>query len=137
MNWQEREKLNDTIASLHHENDVSSLAINKERRIKFPRGYLRPFNFYRDFFPYIKDSALLTRIVSHLMHRDTLHWLWLKTDIIGDARCMTVKFQLITLASVLEGIVKYLEPKTPKKRITCITELINLKRKDLYPMQRS
>ena len=116
MNWQEREKLNDTIASLHHENDVSSLAINKERRIKFPRGYLRPFNFYRDFFPYIKDSALLTRIVSHLMHRDTLHWLWLKTDIIGDARCMTVKFQLITLASVLEGIVKYLEPKTPKKK---------------------
>jgi len=115
MNWEERDKLNDAIASMHNENDVSSLTIDKRRRIKFPRGYLRPFNFYRDFFPYISDSALLTRIVSHLMHRDTLHWLWLKTDIAGDARCMIIKFQLITFASVLEGIVKYLEPKTPKK----------------------
>jgi hypothetical protein len=114
MNWEEIEKLNNAIASLHSENDASSLTIDKKRRIKFPRGYLRPFNFYRDFFPYIKDSALLTRIVSHLMHRDTLHWLWLKTDIAGDARCMIIKFQLITFASVLEGIVKYLEPKTPK-----------------------
>jgi len=126
MDWEEREKLNDAIASLHNENDVSSLVIDKKRRIKFPRGYLRPFNYYRDFFPYLKDSALLTRIVSHLMHRDTLHWLWLKTDITGDAKCMVIKFQLITLASVLEGAVKFLEPKPLKKRIICTTGLNSL-----------
>jgi hypothetical protein len=49
------------------------------------------------------------------MHRDTLHWLWLKTDLYGDARFMVVKFQLVTLASVLEGVVKNLIPKVPKK----------------------
>ncbi len=54
MNWKERDKLNEAIASLHSESDVSSLTIDKKRRIKFPRGYLRPFNYYRDYFPYIK-----------------------------------------------------------------------------------
>ena len=58
MDLEEREKLNNAIASLHSENDVSSLVIDKKRRIKFPRGYLRPFNYYRDFFPYIEDPAL-------------------------------------------------------------------------------
>lgn len=107
----EREKLdqlNYLVASLHNEDDVSSLEIDKKRRIKFPRGYLRPFNYYRELFPYIDNAGLLTRIASHLMHRDTLHWLWQKTDVNGDARCMIIKFQLITLASVLEGVVKNL-----------------------------
>jgi len=131
MNLKERDKLNDAIASLHNENDVSSLTIDKKRRIKFPRGYLRPFNYYRDFFPYIKDSALLTRIVSHLMHRDTLHWLWLKTDIAGDARCMIIKFQLVTFASVMEGIVKYLEPETPKNMDNMYYRINQLEKKGL------
>lgn len=115
MERNELEKLNNAIASLHEENDVASLRIDKTKQIKFPRGFLRTFNYYRDYFPYIQDQALLTRIVSHLMHRDTLHWLWLKTDLYGDARFMVVKFQLVTLASVLEGVVKNLIPKVPKK----------------------
>lgn len=114
MERDELEKLNIAIASLHGENDVASLRIDKTKQIKFPRGFLRTFDDYRDYFPYIKDQALLTRIVSHLMHRDTLHWLWLKTDICCDAESMVIKFQLITLASVLEGVVKNLVPKAPK-----------------------
>ena len=115
MERDELEKLNNAIASLHEEYDVASLKIDKTKQIKFPRGFLRTFDDYRDYFPYIEDQALLTRIVSHLMHRDTLHWLWLKTDICCDAESMVIKFQLITLASVLEGVVKYLIPKVPKK----------------------
>jgi hypothetical protein len=118
MEREELEKLNNAIASLHGENDVASLQIDKTKQIKFPRGFLRTFDYYRDYFPYIEDQALLTRIVSHLMHRDTLHWLWLKTDLFGDARFMIVKFQLVTLASVLEGVIKYLNPKTPRKKDT-------------------
>jgi hypothetical protein len=114
MDRDELEKLNNAIASLHGENDVASLNIDNKKQIKFPRGFLRTFDYYRDYFPYIEDQALLTRIVSHLMHRDTLHWLWLKTDLFGDARFMVVKFQLVTLASVLEGVVKNLIPKAPK-----------------------
>jgi hypothetical protein len=115
MKREELKKLNDAIASLHEENDVASLNIDKTKQIKFPRRFLRTFDYYRDYFPYIEDQALLTRIVSHLMHRDTLHWLWLKTDICCDAESMVIKFQLITLASVLEGVVKNLIPKAPKK----------------------
>lgn len=115
MEKEELDLLNTAIASLHQSNDVASLTIDQDRRIKFPRGFLRTFSYYREFFPYLEDQALLTRIVSHLMHRDTLHWLWLKTDLYGDARFMVIKFQLVTLASVLEGIVKTLVPKAPKK----------------------
>lgn len=115
MERDELEKLNNAIASLHGENDVASLRIDKTKQIKFPRGFLRTFDYYRVYFPYIEDQALLTRIVSHLMHRDTLHWLWLKTDICCEANSMVIKFQLITLASVLEGVVKYLIPKATKK----------------------
>jgi hypothetical protein len=114
MERDELKKLNSAIASLHEDNDVASLQIDKTKQIKFPRGFLRTFDDYRDYFPYIKDQALLTRIVSHLMHRDTLHWLWLKTDICCEAETMVIKFQLITLASVLEGVVKNLIPKAPK-----------------------
>jgi hypothetical protein len=38
----------------------------------------------------------------------------LKTDISGDARKMVIKFQLINLASILEGIVKDMYPRVPK-----------------------
>lgn len=131
MEREQRDRLNNAIASLHGENDASRLTIDTSKRIKFPRGYLRPFNYYRDFFPYIKDSALLTRIVSHLMHRDTLHWLWLKTDINGRARSMVIKFQLITLASVLEGVVKHLEPTTPKKNDNMYYRIDQLEQKGL------
>jgi hypothetical protein len=130
MNIDELGILNDAIASLHEDNDVGSLSIDKSRQIKFPRGYLRTLEYYRDFFPYIKDQALLTRIASHLMHRDTLHWIWLKTDICCEARSMVIKFQLITLASVLEGVVKHLIPKTPKKKDTVYWRIDKLQSQD-------
>jgi len=131
MNSDALNKLNEAIASLHGENEVASLKIDKTKQIKFPRGFLRTFNQYRDYFPYIKDQALLTRIVSHLMHRDTLHWLWLKTDICCEAKSMVIKFQLITLASVLEGVVKNLVPKAPKKDDTMYWRIDQLQSKGL------
>lgn len=131
MDKQELDDLNAAIASLHNPKDVASIAIDKNRRIKFPRGYLRSFNDYRKYFPYIDDEPLKTRIVSHLMHRVTLHWLWQKTDVIGDARSMIIKFQLITLASVLEGMVKYLKPKAPKKKDNMYWRIDQLQEKAL------
>lgn len=130
MERNELEKLNNAIASLHEENDVVSLRIDKSKQIKFPRGFLRTFDYYRDYFPYIEDQALLTRIVSHLMHRYTIHWLWLKTDICCDAESMVIKFQLVTLASVLEGVVKNLIPKAPKKNDTMYWRIDQLQIQD-------
>lgn len=116
METEERKIMNSMIASLHDPDDVFSYDIDKSRRIKFPRGFLRTFHTYRSFFPYIENAGLKDLICYHMMHRDTLHWLWLKTDIIAHAREMIVKFQLINLASILEALVKYFVPRMPKKK---------------------
>ena len=94
MDQEKLNKLNDDIASLHSKDDVISYEIDALRRIKFPWGFLRPLSFYRSFFPFL-NKTLSDKIAQHMMHRDTLHWIWLKTDISGTARIMLVKFQLI------------------------------------------
>ncbi|QYH40006.1 hypothetical protein GYM62_14865 [Algoriphagus sp. NBT04N3] len=109
-------QLNDAIASLHAAGDVFSYEIDRARRIKFPRGFLRTFDSYRRHFDFIEDDVMKEKIVMHMLHRDTLHWLWLKTDIIAHARMMVIKFQLVNLASILEGIVKHLVPRMPQKK---------------------
>ena len=116
LKWKERSLINSTIASMHEVGDVTSFEINKNKRIEFPRGFLRTLNFYREIFSFLETSELKEKIVQHMMHRDTLHWLWLKTDIIADARKMVIKFQLINLASILEGTVKSLIPEMAKKK---------------------
>lgn len=108
MDREELSQLNEAIASLHEPDDVFSYEIDRSRRIKFPRGFLRTFDTNRRLFDFIEDENLKNKIIMHLMHRDTLHWLWLKTDITAHARQMMIKFQLINLASVLEGIAKHL-----------------------------
>lgn len=116
LNWKERNLINEAIASMHEDGDVTSFEINRDRRIEFPRGFLRTFNYYRDVFTFLESSELKEKIVLHMMHRDTLHWLWLKTDIIADARQMVIKFQLINLAAILEGILTAVLPEMPNQK---------------------
>jgi hypothetical protein len=116
MDRDELNELNQSIASLHKEGDVYSYEIDRDRQIEFPRGFLRSLRTYRSFFPFVEDEILREKIANHMMHRDTLHWLWLKTDIGAWAREMVVKFQLINLASILEAIIKTLKPKMPGKK---------------------
>ncbi len=109
------DNLNDAISSLHKNGDVYSYEIDKSRRIKFPRGFLKTLNSNRSFLSFIDNPKIVENIAKHIMHRDTLHWIWLKTDICSDARSMIIKFQLINLASILEAIVKSIYPKMPNK----------------------
>ncbi|MEQ6166159.1 hypothetical protein AAOE16_03100 [Ekhidna sp. MALMAid0563] len=110
MTQEELRELNEGIASLHEEGDVRSLAIDPDRQIQFPRGYLRTLQTYRGFFPFITDNVVREKVILHMLHRDTLHWLWLKTDIAYEARAMIVKFQLVNLAVILEALVKHVRP---------------------------
>lgn len=116
LDWEQRNIINSAISSMHEEGDVTSFEINRNRQIAFPRGFLRTFSFYREVFSFLDASELKEKIVHHMMHRDTLHWLWLKTDITADARQMVIKFQLINLASILEGTVKAILPEMPKRK---------------------
>jgi hypothetical protein len=116
MNKVDLTKLNYAIKSLHADGDVNSYDVDKTRRIDFPRGFLKTLYFNRSFLSFLSNKKIIENIALHMMHRDTLHWLWLKTDISGDARKMVIKFQLINLASILEAIVKCLYPKMPKKK---------------------
>lgn len=116
MNKLELIKLNKEIKSLHQDGDVYSYDINNSRRIDFPRGFLKTLYSNRSFLSFLNNKKIVDNIALHMMHRDTLHWLWLKTDISGDARKMVIKFQLINLASILEAIVKCLYPKMSKKK---------------------
>ena len=116
MNKLELNKLNLAIRSLHDVGDVSSYDIDTARRIDFPRGFLKTLYSNRSFLSFLNNKKIVENIALHMMHRDTLHWVWLKTDISGDARKMVIKFQLINLASILEAIVKCLYPIMPKKK---------------------
>jgi hypothetical protein len=120
MTKEELTKLNELVAKLQSGRDVYNHEIDKESQIEFPRKYLRPLENNRSLFPYIKNRELSTKIASHVMHRDTLHWLWLKTDIFGHARQMIVKFQLINFGAILEAVVKYLKPEMAKKDVYAI-----------------
>lgn len=115
MNKLELNKLNIAIKSLHAEGDVYSYEIDKSRMIDFPRGFLKTLHTNRSFLSFLDNKIIIENIAQHMMHRDTLHWVWLKTDISADARNMIIKFQLINLASILEAIVKSIYPKMPKK----------------------
>ena len=87
-------------------------------RVQFPRGYLRTLEENRTTFSFIENDDLKDRLAEHIMFRDTLHWIWLKTDIWGIARGMIIKFQLVNLGSILEGIVNSFENNNvsmPKK----------------------
>jgi hypothetical protein len=116
MKKSDLKKLNESITSLHDENDVYSYEINEYKRIDFPRGFLKTLHSNRSFLTFLDNKKIIENIAQHMMHRDTLHWLWLKTDIRGSARGMIIKFQLINLASILEAIVKCLYPTMPKAK---------------------
>jgi hypothetical protein len=131
LDWNKRSQINSAIASMHEEGDVTSFEINKNKRIEFPRGFLRTFNFYREIFSFLETSELKEKVVQHMMHRDTLHWLWLKTDIIADARKMVIKFQLINLASILEGTVKFLTPEMAEKKYNVYDRIDRLQNEGL------
>lgn len=109
-------KLNKTIRSLHDDGDVYSYDLDKSKMINFPRGFLKTLSTNRSFLSFLNNKKIIENIAQHMMHRDTLHWLWLKTDISADARGMIIKFQLINLASILEAIVKNLYPYMPKSK---------------------
>ncbi len=130
MNKLELNKLNSAIKSIHEDGDVYSYEIDEKRRIDFPRGFLKTLYSNRSFLSFLNNKKIVENIALHMMHRDTLHWLWLKTDISGAARKMVIKFQLINLASILEAIVKCLYPKMPKKKddVYCRIERLEIEK---------
>jgi hypothetical protein len=126
MNKEELNKLNLAIKTLHNDGDVNSYDIDSFRRIAFPRGFLRRLEIYRSFFTFIDNKDIVNNIALQMLHRDTLHWLWLKTDITADARRMLIKTQLINLASILEGILKALFPQKNKNSNSKIIDYLAL-----------
>lgn len=131
MQKESRDIMNKAIAEIHDVNDVLSYDVDTNKRIRFPRGFLRTLKVYRSYFSFIEDTIIKDRVAKHMMHRDTLHWLWLKTDIAADAREMIVKFQLINLASILEATVKNLKPKMPKKKDNVYERIDLLQEEDI------
>ncbi|MEQ8627774.1 hypothetical protein [Ekhidna sp.] len=108
MNARDLGLLNFMIASLHNEEDVINYNIDPSNQIRFPRGFLRTLNENREFIWFITDEELKTRIAQQMMLRDTLHWLWLKTDILAHAREMLIKQQLINLGTIVEAMAVFL-----------------------------
>jgi len=129
MRKNDLKSLNLAIKSLHSEDDVYNYVIDKSKRIDFPRGFLRKLSTYRSFVKFIDNNDIVDNIAQQMMHRDTLHWLWLKTDITADARRMLIKSQLINLASILEGILKGLYPQKSKKSNSKIIDQLFLDKK--------
>lgn len=127
MNKSDLVSLNFAIKSLHAAGDVYSYEIDKSNRIDFPRGFLKTLNSNRSFLSFLNNKKVIENIAQHMMHRDTLHWLWLKTDISANAREMVIKFQLINLASILEAIVKTIYPKMPNKKDDVYNRIDKLK----------
>lgn len=124
MTKEDLDKLNQLLSELQSRDDLYSYEIKKDYRIEFPKGYFRSMDGHRSYFSFINDKQLKTKIASHMMHRDTLHWLWLKTDIWGVPRKMIIKFQLINLAAILEAVIKHLKPELAKKDVYKIIDVL-------------
>jgi hypothetical protein len=75
-------------------------------KIRFPRGYLRKAEFFRERYWFIRDHNLRRNIAYTLILSDVYRWLLNRTDLWGTAREMIIKEGVCLVGSLCESITK-------------------------------
>lgn len=78
----------------------------KEAKIRFPRGVLRPASFQRSRLPFVKNVHLKSNLAYTLILADVISWLLNRTDIASTAREMLIKLVIFLSGTLIESITK-------------------------------
>lgn len=73
-------------------------------KIRFPRGFLRPVNHHRAKLAFVEDYTLRSNLSYALMTHDVLRWLFVHTDLGGQAREMLIKEAVCLIGNVCESL---------------------------------
>lgn len=76
--------------------------------IKFPRGFIRRADDFRNRLTFIRNDTLKTNIAYSLMLTDVYRWILNRFDIAITAQEMLIKEAISLLGNIIEAILKYL-----------------------------
>jgi hypothetical protein len=79
---------------------------NEHARVRFPRGYLRTAEAWRQRLKFMRRGRVRNNIAYTLMLNDIHMWILRRTDLAGTARDMVVKASIVALGSVAEAILR-------------------------------
>ncbi len=74
-------------------------------RILFPRGVIRTVEHYKRIYP-CSDEVIATNAAYTLQFHDVLRWILNRTDLSHSAHQMVVKYGIIAITSVIEGLLE-------------------------------
>lgn len=98
-------KINQLLAEVNKSIGVQNSMVEKDLRIKFPRGQIRRADVFRKQLNCVNDPVLKANISYHLMLSDLYSWLLNRTDIFGTIKEMIIKNQIVTMASIVESLL--------------------------------
>lgn len=73
-------------------------------RVRFPRGFINTARVFRDLYP-CRSSRIGDQVAYTMQFQDVLRWLLNRTDLRITAKQMVVKYGIVCLVSVIEGLV--------------------------------
>jgi hypothetical protein len=91
------QEVNDTLGPNESE-------LEKELKLRFPRGYIRTANDFRKRLICVKNSTLKSNIAYQLMLSDLFSWLINRTDLFGTVKEMLIKYEVANMASIAETL---------------------------------
>lgn len=73
-------------------------------KVRFPRGYIRTADYFRQQFRFIADSDIRSNLAYALILSDVYRWLTNRTDLFGSAKEMALKAGIVLCGSICETI---------------------------------
>jgi hypothetical protein len=81
--------------------------LEKSAQVRFPRGFIRSAEHFRNQFSFVDDKILKKNISYALMTHDVFRWIVTRTDIVGQAEDMIIKEGICLIGYVCESISIY------------------------------
>ena len=75
-------------------------------RMRFPRGYIRTANHFRNSLDFVADETLRHNLSYALLLYDVQHWILVRTDLSGVAKEMLIKDAIVLLGNIAETLTK-------------------------------
>ena len=79
--------------------------IEKDLKLRFPRGYIRTADEFRNMFQCVKDDTMKSNIAYQLILSDVFSWLLNRTDLFGTSKEMLIKYEIALMSSVAESLL--------------------------------
>ena len=92
------------LIQMAHDFVKANPAHNNLLKLRFPRGFLPPASRHRQKLAFIGDATLKANVSYALMTHDVLRWLFVHTDISGQAQEMLIKEAVCLVGNICESL---------------------------------